>query len=88
MYCINRLARISILSIGLPCLHERERTQVSQAKDDLKKLNKKISAARIVAELSFGFWTSLFDIRYEHGQVLWPSLLKPTFLFLPKGQRT
>jgi len=72
----------------LPLLHDRERKQVNQAKADLLKEKKKIEAGRVVAELSFGFWTSLFDVRYEHGQVLWPKLLKPTFPFLPKGQRT
>ena len=72
----------------LSFLHEREKKQVDQAKDDLRKENKKIEAGHIVAKLSFGFWTSLFDVRYEHGQVLWPKLLKPTFPFLSKGQRT
>ena len=69
-------------------LHEREKSQVNQAKDSLRKDQKEISSGRIVAELSFGFWTSLFDVRYEHVQVLWPKLLKPTFIFLSKGQRT
>ncbi|RUR15822.1 hypothetical protein ELY21_14015 [Legionella sp. km535] len=72
----------------LPFLHERERKQIIQAKDDLRKMNKNIDPSRVIAELSFGFWTSLFDVRYEHNQVLWPSLLKPVFQFLPKGQRT
>jgi hypothetical protein len=72
----------------LPFLHEREKKQVDQAKDDLRKENKKLEAGHIVAKLSFGFWTSLFDVRYEHGQVLWPKLLKPTFPCLSKGQRT
>jgi len=72
----------------LPFLHDRERKQALQAKDSLRKGNKKIEACRVVAELSFGFWTSLFDVRYEHGQVLWPKLLKHTFPFLPKKQRT
>ena len=28
-----------------------------------------------MAELRFGFWTSLFDVRYEQNRVLWPRLL-------------
>ena len=72
----------------LPFLHEREKKQVEQAKGDLLKENKKVEAGHVVAKLSFGFWTSLFDVRYEHGQVLWPKLLKPTFPFLSKTQRT
>jgi len=72
----------------LPFLHEREKKQIEQAKEDLRKENKKVKAGHVVAKLSFGFWTSLFDVRYEHGQVLWPKLLKPTFPCLSKGQRT
>ena len=72
----------------LSLLHDRERKQVLKAKDDLLKERKKVEPGRVVAALSFGFWTSLFDLRYEHGQVLWPKLLKPAFPFLPKGQRT
>jgi hypothetical protein len=72
----------------LEFLHSREKERVTQAKDNLKKDKKPIEVGRIVAELSFGFWTSLFDVRYEHDQTLWPKLLKSTFPFLPKGQRT
>jgi hypothetical protein len=54
----------------------------------LRKENKKVKAGQVVAKMSFGFRTSLFDVRYEHGQVLWPKLLKPTFPHLLKGQRT
>lgn len=72
----------------LSFLHERERNRITQAKKDLREMNKSIEAGRVVAELSFGFWTSLFDKRYEHGQVLWPKLLKPTFQYLPKKERT
>jgi len=69
-------------------LRPKEKSQVTQAKDSLQKENKPAEPGRIVAELSFGFWTSLFDVRYEHDQILWPKLLKPVFPFLPKGQRT
>lgn len=72
----------------LPFLHPREKKQITKVIDDLKKRKKTREPGRVVAELSFGFWTSLFDIRYEHDQVLWPGLLKTTFQYLPKGQRT
>jgi len=72
----------------LSFLHERERGQFNQAKGSLRNEKKTMEAGRIIAELSFGFWTSLFDVRYEHNQILWPKLLKPTFPYLPKGQRT
>lgn len=35
---------------------------------------------RLVAELSFGFWTTLFDVRYEQGRILWPRLFSARLL--------
>ena len=72
----------------LSFLHPREQIQIQKVKDDLKRRKKPLETGRIVAELSFGFWTSLFDIRYEHGQVLWPRMLKKTFMHLPKKLKT
>lgn len=72
----------------LSFLHEKEQNRVNKAKTTLKEKRKTITPGRVVAELSFGFWVSLFDIRYEHSQTLWPQLIKPTFPFLPKGQKT
>ena len=40
----------------------------------------------IIAELNFGFRTSLLDRRYE--QVLWPQLIKAAFPYMPKRIRT
>jgi len=42
----------------------------------------------VVAELHFGFWTSLLDVRYEHNQLFWPKLLKPCFPAMPRKLRT
>lgn len=42
--------------------------------------------ASVIAELSFGFWASLLDRRYE--QVLWPRLLRAVFPFVPRRNRT
>lgn len=72
----------------LSFLYEREKQDVLKAKEKLKKDKKPIESCRLIAELSFGFWTSLFDVRYEHNQILWPKLFKFIFTFLPKGQRT
>lgn len=72
----------------LSFLHEKEQAKINKAKKTIKDKKKTLTPGRIVAELSFGFWVSLFDIRYEHDQTLWPKLIKPTFPFLPKGQRT
>ncbi|WP_444945362.1 hypothetical protein ACJJIP_13825 [Microbulbifer sp. VTAC004] len=45
-----------------------------------------LDAGRVIAELSFGFWTSLLDRRYK--QVLWPRLLKTAFPEMPRRLRT
>jgi hypothetical protein len=45
-----------------------------------------MTPGRVVAELSFGFWASLLNRRYN--QVLWPQLLKPTFPHMPRKIRT
>lgn len=66
--------------------HGREQDAVRKARETLAKDRKPDDAGRIVAELSFGFWTSLFDRRYE--QILWPHLLKSVFPTMPRSIRT
>lgn len=69
-----------------PLLRPSEWEKVTAAKRELQQDRKPLEGGRIVAELSFGFWTSLFDSRYE--RVLWPALLKPTFPNMPRHIRT
>ena len=59
---------------------------ISNAKRQLRRQRKAIEPDRIVAELNFGFWTSLFDSRYE--QKLWIPLIKPAFPYMPRQIRT
>lgn len=66
--------------------HSNEREAVQKAISSLTHQQKPHDAGRVVAELSFGFWTSLMDRRYE--QSLWPRLLKPVFPYLPRSIRT
>jgi hypothetical protein len=63
-----------------------EKDAVLSAKKKLSQNRKPHDAGRIIAELNFGFWTSLFDRRYE--QMLWPRLLQPAFPYLPRRMRT
>ncbi|WP_305041795.1 hypothetical protein [Geoalkalibacter sp.] len=67
-------------------LHERDQRFVTVARNALLSAGKTMEPSRILAELSFGFWTSLFDVRYE--QRLWPWLLKPVFPYMPRRLRT
>lgn len=64
----------------------RDLEAVSKAKKGLESSKKPLEPGRIVAELTFGFWTAMLDRRYE--QVLWPTLLKPCFPYMPRSLRT
>jgi hypothetical protein len=71
-----------------PILAPSEFAQVQVATDRLRRTGKPITPGRVVAELTFGFWTNLLDVRYEQRQVLWPPLLEKAFPHLPAIQRT
>jgi hypothetical protein len=45
----------------------------------LRRKGKPSVPGRVVAELTFGFWTNLLDVRYERRQILWPPLLEAAF---------
>lgn len=67
-------------------LRGRELARIEEAKATLRRERKPLEPGRIVAELSFGFWTSLLDLHYE--QTLWPQLLRPAFPSMPRRIRT
>lgn len=58
-------------------MHSSNIDNVESAKKRLRKQRKHMDAGRIVAELHFGFWNSLFYARYE--QTLWRPLIKKVF---------
>lgn len=49
-------------------LIEKQRDQIANAIEDVERQNKPITAGRIVAALTFSFWTSMFSPDYE---ILW-----------------
>jgi hypothetical protein len=55
-------------------LHADEARMVAAAKTRLQQAHKPLEPGRLVAELTFGFWTALFDVRYENTRILWPRL--------------
>lgn len=59
---------------------------IRKAKQALERQNKPLEPGRIIAELTFGFWTSLLDRRYE--QILWHKIIKTTFPYMPRTNRT
>ena len=46
--------------------------RISEARKNILSEKKEITSGRIISELSFGFWTSLFDTKFE--MTLWKSL--------------
>lgn len=70
-------------------LDDREKRSITKVLTDLRKRGiHRPDADKVIAELTFGFWCSLCDTRYEHKQVLWPRLFNHAFLQkLPRRQR-
>ena len=66
--------------------HRHEVDALEKARTKLRRERKRPDVGRIIAELNFGFWTSLLDRRYE--QVLWPAMIKQVFPHMPRRQRT
>lgn len=58
--------------------------RISQARTNIYSEKKEITPGRIISELSFGFWTSLFDTRFE--MTLWKNL-RLAFPNCPKSLR-
>lgn len=67
-------------------LKPEEQLLVDAAKQKLLKQRKPVEVGRVIAELSFGFWTSLLNTKYE--QILWPRFLKGAFPAMPRAIRT
>lgn len=58
--------------------------RITDAKNSLLRDKKEVTPGRIVAALSFGFWTSLFDSRFS--STLWKNL-RLAFPYCPKKKR-
>lgn len=89
----NALANAISKSFDLPnwpiqdrLLADNERKKILNVIEDLTTRGKIANQGKIIAELSFGFWTSLLDKRYE--QVLWPKIIKAAFPNMPSKIRT
>lgn len=60
-------------------------TETAKAKIQITKSKKAVTAGRVVAELNFGFWTSLFEDHYEKQTPFLPSAFKAVFPHMPKS---
>jgi hypothetical protein len=66
-------------------LRRRELEAIQSAELSLKCSHKPIDEPRLVAELSFGFWTSLLDVHYDQ---LWHQIISRSFPLMPRTLRT
>ena len=58
--------------------------RISEARTNIQSSKKEITTGRIISELTFGFWTSLFDTKFE--MTLWKNL-RFAFPNCPKENR-
>ena len=71
-------------------LHERERDEIEQSKEALRRNDKPVDANRIVAQMNLGFWCALLQDSYED-RVWEPdggALLKAVFPYAPEASRS
>jgi len=66
-------------------LLEDEKTSVQKARQIIKERGKALTEDVLIAEMSFGFWTSLLDSRYE---IMWHKIAKDVFPNMPNSLRT
>ena len=73
------------LKTELAFLFDPEKERITKAKDGLRKTGKPLTESFLIAELSFGFWTSLLDVRYDR---LWHKIVTGVFPNMPRTIRT
>ena len=66
-------------------LRESEQETIAAARNEVATRRKQVTEHLLVAELKFGFWTSLLDVRYE---IMWPKIIKGVFPYMPATLRT
>jgi hypothetical protein len=73
------------LSHHASALKQPEEAAIETARESLRKRSLPETEPYLVSELSFGFWTSLLDARYDK---LWHKIIKNVFPFMPRTNRT
>ena len=67
-------------------LYRNESEPLERLLQKLTRERKEVNVGDLIANLTLGFWLSLFRSRYE--QVLWPGLLEPVFPNCPSTTTT
>ena len=66
-------------------LSESEQESITDAKKSIEDRGRLLTEPLLVAEMKFGFWTSLLDSRYDR---IWHKIIKGVFPSMPKVNRT
>jgi len=69
-------------------LEAQQILSVNAAKTKIQKDRKSLTVGRIISELSFGFWTSLFDKKYDSTFWKRKDLIRAAFPNMPNHMRT
>ena len=69
-------------------LDPRDASKIKDAKKKVADRRLEVTPVRVVSGLTFGFWTSLLDVRYERSHILWPVLAPKIFADAPSRLRT
>lgn len=74
----------------LAWIHPKETALIDKAERELREHRKESTPDNIVAALTFGFWCSLFNTRYEprDGNEPWPTLIRRVLPRAPRYART
>jgi hypothetical protein len=59
--------------------------EVDKAREKITKSNRPLTPGRVIAELQFGFWTSLFEAHYEERGGYLPAGIRAVFPHMPKS---
>lgn len=87
-YPVSGYSRVNSWLDRVPAvLHPNDQRAVDEAIQRLVSRDEPLRHGKVVAEMTFGFWTALFDVRYEQGQVFWPPLLQRVFPHIPRSSR-
>ena len=62
-----------------------DQSEVANAKAKISGAKKIVTPGRVISEMTFGFWTSLFESHYEQRTHFLPSGIKGVFPHLPKS---
>jgi hypothetical protein len=81
----NAVGNVNWLSSRSTLLDRTETDTIAKAENKLRQARKPLTPDRIIAELSFGFWTSLLSSKYE--QSVWNRIAKSAFPKCPRSMR-